>query len=147
MIQQDGEDVSIRKSALVIVAATIVVIAITVGVYASGRENNNQIMGIEGKNPNMVEVVIKSDGAWSADIKDSESSSPSVNGFGDRTIQITCNSDGKYSLTVQRSDGRSGTLNVEVVKNSNNNNNSSSSSSQRSTTTSVNGVISLSGTC
>ena len=117
MIQQDGEDVSVRKSALVIVAATMVVIAITVGVYASGRENNNQIMGIGGKNPNMVEVVIKSDGASSADIKDSESSSHSVNGFGDRTIQITCNSDGKYSLTVQRSDGRSGTLNVEVVKN------------------------------
>jgi hypothetical protein len=102
-------------------------------------------MGIGGKNPNMVEVVIKSDGAWSADIKDSESSSQSVNGFGDRTIQITCNSDGKYSLTVQRSDGRSGTLNVEVVKDGSSS--SSSSSSQRSTTTSANGVSSLSGTC
>ena len=97
-------------------------------------------MGVGGKNPNMVEVVIKSDGGWSADIKDSESSSHSVDGFGDRTIQITCNSDGKYSLTVQRSDGRSGTLNVEVVKNG-------GGGSQRSTTTSVNGIISLSGTC
>ena len=97
-------------------------------------------MGVGVKNPNMVEVVIKSDGGWSADIKDSESSSHSVDGFGDRTIQITCNSDGKYSLTVQRSDGRSGTLNVEVVKNA-------SGSSQRSTTTSANGIISLSGTC
>jgi hypothetical protein len=97
-------------------------------------------MGVGGKNPNMVEVVIKSDGGWSADIKDSESSSHSVDGFGDRTIQITCNSDGKYSLTVQRSDGRSGTLNVEIVKNG-------GGSSQRSTTTSANGIISLSGTC
>ena len=98
-------------------------------------------MGVGGKNPNMVEVVIKSDGGWSADIKDSESSSHSVDGFGDRTIQITCNSDGKYSLTVQRSDGRSGTLDVEVVKNG------LVGSSQRSTTTSANGIISLSGTC
>ncbi|HKG72489.1 MAG TPA: hypothetical protein VKA87_11345 [Nitrososphaeraceae archaeon] len=97
-------------------------------------------MGAGAKNPNMVEVVIKSDGGWSAHIKNSESNSHTVNGVGDRTIQITCNSDGKYSLTVQRSDGRSGTLNVEVVKNG-------SGSSQRSTTTSANGIISLSGTC
>jgi hypothetical protein len=116
------------------------VLAITVGLYASERDNNNQIMGIGGKNPNTVEVVIKSDGSWSADIEDSEPSSHSVHGFGDRIIQITCNSDGKYSLTVQRSDGRSGTLNVEVVKNG-------GGSSQRSTTTSANGIISLSGTC
>ena len=66
-------------------------------------------MGIGGKNPNRVEVVIKSDGGWSADIEDSESSSHSVDGFGDKMIQLTCSSDGKYSLTVQRSDGRSGT--------------------------------------
>ena len=97
-------------------------------------------MGVGGKNPNMVEVVIKSDGGWSADIKDSESSSHSLDGFGDRTIQLTCSSDDKYSLTVQRSDGRSGTLNVEIVKNG-------GGSSQRSTTTSANGIISLSGTC
>jgi hypothetical protein len=128
-----------RKSGLAI-AAIIVVIAITVGLYASGRGNSNQIIGVGGKNPNMVEVAIKSDGGWSADIKDSESSSHSVDGFGDRTIQLTCSSDDKYSLTVQRSDGRSGTLNVEVVKNG-------SGSSQRSTTTSANGIISLSGTC
>lgn len=128
----------IRKSALV-VAVIIVVIAVTAGLYASGKDNN-QIMGVGGKNPNMVEVVIKSDGGWSADIKDSETISHSVDGFGDRTIQITCNSDGTYSLTVQRADRRSGTLNVEVVKNG-------SGSSQRSTTTSANGIISLSGTC
>ena len=97
-------------------------------------------MAAGAKNPNMLEVIIKSDGGWSADIKDSEFSSHSVNGFGDRTIQITCNNDGKYSLTVQRSDGRPGTLNVEVVKNG-------SGSSQRSTTNSANGIISLSGTC
>ena len=97
-------------------------------------------MGAGAKNPNMVEVVIKSDGDWSADIKKGESNSHSVNGVGDRTIQITCHSDGKYSLTVQRSDGRSGTLNVEVVKNG-------SGSSQRSTINSANGIISLSGTC
>jgi hypothetical protein len=124
-----------------VIAAIIAVLAIIVGLYASERDNNNQIMGVGGKNPNMVEVVIKSDGGWSADIKDSEFRSHSLDGFGDRKIQLTCSSDGKYSLTVQRSDGRSGTLNVEVVKNG------SSSSSQRSTTTSANGIISLSGTC
>jgi hypothetical protein len=97
-------------------------------------------MGVGGKNLNTVDVVIKSDGGWSVDIENSGSGSHSVDGFGDRTIQITCNSDGKYSLTVQRSDGRSGTLNVEVVKNG-------GGSSQRSTTTSANGIISLSGTC
>lgn len=97
-------------------------------------------MGVGGKNPHMVEVAIKSDGGWSAHIKDSESSSHSLDGFGDRTIQLSCDSDGKYSLTVQRSDGRSGTLNVDVVKNG-------SGSSQSSTTTSTNGIISLSGTC
>jgi hypothetical protein len=129
-----------RKSGLAIAAAIIVVIAITVGLYASGRGYSNQIIGVGGKNPNMVEVAIKSDGDWSANIKDSESNSHSLDGFGDKTIQLACNSDGKYLLTVQRSDGRSGTLNVEVAKNG-------SGSSQRSTTTSANGIISLSGTC
>ena len=97
-------------------------------------------MGVGGKNPNMVEVVIKSDGGWSADIKDSESRSHLVDGFGDRTIPIICNSDGTYSLTVQKSERSSGgTLNVEVVK--------KESGSQKSSTTSANGIISLSGTC
>ena len=130
----------IRKGALV-VAAIIVVIAITVGLYASGMDDQITTGG-GGINSNIAEVVIKSDGAWSADIKDNESRSHLVDGFGDRTIPITCNSDGTYSLTVQRSDGGSGTLNVQVVSDG-----TDGSSSQRSTTTSANGIISLSGTC
>jgi hypothetical protein len=131
----------IRKGALV-VAAIIVVIAITVGLYASGMDDQISSGGGGGINSNIAEVVIKSDGAWSADIKDNESRSHLVDGFGDRTIPITCNSDGTYSLTVQRSDGGSGTLNVQVVSDG-----TDGSSSQRSTTTSANGIISLSGTC
>lgn len=137
----------IRKGALVI-AAIIVIIAITVGLYASGMDDQITMDGEGGGggggiNSNTVEVVIESDGAWSADIKDSESKSHSVDGFGDRTIPITCKSDGTYLLTVQKSDGRSGTLNVEVVRDGTD----GSSSSQRSTSTSANGIISLSGTC
>lgn len=98
-------------------------------------------MGVGGKNLNTADVVIKSDGGWSVDIEDSGSGSHSIDGFGDRTIQITCKTNGKYSITVQRSDERSGTLDVEVVKNG------LVGSSQRSTTTSANGIISLSGTC
>ena len=132
----------IRKGALVI-AAIIVVIAITVGLYASGMDDQITIGGGGGGgiNSNIAEVVIKSDVAWSADIKDSESRSHLVDGFGDRTIPIICNSDGTYSLTVQKSEGGTsgGTLNVEVVK--------KESGSQRSSTTSTNGIISLSGTC
>jgi hypothetical protein len=130
----------IRKGALVI-AAIIVVIAITVGLYASGMDDQITIGGGGGGiNSNIAEVVIKSDVAWSADIKDSESRSHLVDGFGDRTIPIICNSDGTYSLTVQKSEGTSGgTLNVEMVK--------KESGSQRSSTTSANGIISLSGTC
>jgi hypothetical protein len=131
----------IRKGALVI-AAIIVVIAITVGLYASGMDDQITIGGSGGGgiNSNIAEVVIKSDVAWSADIKDSESRSHLVDGFGDRTIPIICNSDGTYSLTVQKSEGTSGgTLNVEMVK--------KESGSQRSSTTSANGIISLSGTC
>jgi hypothetical protein len=132
----------IRKGALV-VAAIIVVIAITVGLYASGMDDQiSRGGGGGGINSNIAEVVIKSDGAWSADIKDNESRSHLVDGFGDRTIPITCNSDGTYSLTVQRSDGGSGTLNVQVVSDG-----TDGSNSQRSTTTSANGIISLSGTC
>ena len=134
----------IRKGALV-VAAIIVVIAITVGLYASGMDEQISRGGggdSGGINSNIAEVVIKSDSAWSADIKDNESRSHLVDGFGDRTIPITCNSDGTYSLTVQRSDGGSGTLNVQVVSDG-----TDGSSSQRSTTTSANGIISLSGTC
>jgi hypothetical protein len=132
----------IRKGAL-IVAAIIVVIAITIGLYASGMDDQITTGGGGGGiNSNIAEVVIKSDGGWSADIKDNESRSHLVDGFGDRTIPITCNSDGTYSLTVQRSDGGSGTLNVEVVTDG-----TDGSSSQRSSTTSANGIISLSGTC
>ena len=134
----------IRKGALVI-AAIIVVIAITVGLYASGTDNQITMhsgSGDVGANSDTIEVVIESDGGWSADIKDNESRSHLVDGFGNRTIPITCNSDGTYSLTVQRSDGGSGTLNVQVVSDG-----TDGSSSQRSTTTSANGIISLSGTC
>jgi hypothetical protein len=133
-----------RKGALVI-AAIIVVIAITVGLYISGMDDQITMAsgGGGGINSNTVEVVIKSDGGWTANIKDSESKSYSVDGFGDRTIPITCNSDGTYSLTVQKSDGISGTLNVEIVRDRTD----GSISSQRSSSTSANGIISLSGTC
>lgn len=132
----------IGKGALVI-AGIIVVIAITVGLFASGMDG--QLMGGGGVgggiNSNIAEVLIKSDGGWSADIKDSESRSHLVDGFGDRRIPIACNSDGTYSLTVQKSEGTSGTLNVEAVRDG------SSSSQRSSTTSSANGIISLSGTC
>jgi hypothetical protein len=132
----------IRKGALII-AAIIVVIAITVGLYASGMDDQITTGGGGGGiNSNIAEVVIKSNGGWSVDIKDNESRSHLVDGFGDRTIPLTCNSDGTYSLTVQRSDGGSGTLNVEVVTDG-----TEGSSSQRSSTTSANGISSLSGTC
>jgi hypothetical protein len=123
---------------VIIIAGIIVIIAITVGLYASGIDDQVRDLG-EGISSNMAQIVINSDSGWSADIKDSQSSSQLVNGFGDRTIPITCSNDSKYSITVQKSDAESGTLNVEVV--------TDGSSSQRSTTTSTNGVISLSGTC
>ena len=135
----------VRKDALVIAAILVVVIiAVTLGFYASGRNNgNNEIIigGGEGggQNANMVEVVIKSAGGWSATIKDGESRSYSVDGFGDRSIPIACNSGGMYSLVVQKSGGTSGTLIVEVVK--------SGSVSQKSSSTSANAVVSVSGTC
>jgi hypothetical protein len=135
----------IRKGALVI-AVIIVVIAITVGLYASGMDNQITMYsssGDVGVNSGTVEVAIESDGGWSADIKDSESISHSVVGFGDRTIPITCKSDGTYSITIQKTDGRSGTLNVEIVRDGTD----GSSSSQRSSSTSASGIISLSGTC
>jgi hypothetical protein len=128
----------VGKNALVIAAIVVVIIAVTLGFYASGM-NNEIIIGGGGKNPNMVEVVIKSDGGWSAAIKDGESRSHSVDGFGDRSIPIACDSGGMYSVVVQKSGGTSGTLIVEVVKNG--------GISQRSSTTSANGVISVSGTC
>ncbi|HEX2170241.1 MAG TPA: hypothetical protein VHF65_08070 [Nitrososphaera sp.] len=131
----------IGKSVLVI-AGIIVIIAITLGLYASGIDDrfiDSGLGGGGGVSPNIAEVVIKSDSGWSADIKDSQSRSHMVEGFGDRTVPITCNDDGTYSLTVQKSDEGSGTLNVQVV--------TDGSSSQRSTTTSSNGIISLSGTC
>ncbi len=130
----------IGKSVLVI-AGIIVILAIAIGLYASGIEEQLIDVG-GGTSANMAEVVIKSDSGWSADIRDSQSRSHVVEGFGDRTLPITCNNDSTYSLTVKKTDAGSGTLNVKVQTGG-----SSSSSSQRSTTTSSNGVISLSGTC
>jgi hypothetical protein len=133
----------VRKDALVIAAILVVIIAVTFGFYASGRnDGNNEIIiggGGGGQNANMVEVVIKSDGGWSATIKDGESRSYSVDGFGDRSIPIACNSGGMYSLVLQKSGGTSGTLIVEVVK--------SGSISQKSSSSSANAVVSVSGTC
>ena len=132
----------IGKSVLVI-AGIIVILAIAIGLYASGIEE--QLIdggGGGGISANIAEVVIRSDSGWSADIRDSQSRSHVVEGFGDRTLPITCNNDSMYSLTVKKTDAESGALNVKVQTGG-----SSSSSSQRSTTTSSNGVISLSGTC
>lgn len=128
----------VGKSVLVI-AGIIIMLAIAIGLYASGIEDQ-LIDSREGLSSNMAEVVIKSDSGWSADIKDGQSRSHVVEGFGDRTLPITCSDDGTYSLTVQKIDAESGTLNVKVQT-------EGSSSSQRSTTTSSNGMISLSGTC
>lgn len=128
----------VGKSVLVI-AGIIVMLAIAIGLYASGIEDQ-LIDAREDTSSNMAEVVIKSDSGWSADIKDGQSRSHVVEGFGDRTLPITCSDDGTYSLTLQEIDAGSGTLNVKVQT-------EGSSSSQRSTTTSSNGVISLSGTC
>ena len=130
----------IGKSVLVI-AGIIVILAIAIGLYASGIEEQLIDQG-GGISANMAEVVIKSDSGWSADIRDSQSRSHVVEGFGDRTLPITCNNDSTYSLTVKKTDAGSGALNVKVQTDG-----SGSSSSQRSTTTSSNGLISLSGTC
>ena len=131
----------IGKSVLVI-AGIIVILAIAIGLYASGIEEQLIDGGGGGISANIAEVVIRSDSGWSADIRDSQSRSHVVEGFGDRTLPITCNNDSMYSLTVKKTDAESGALNVKVQTGG-----SSSSSSQRSTTTSSNGVISLSGTC
>lgn len=133
----------IGKSVLVI-AGIIVILAIAIGLYASGIEEQliNGGGGEGGISANMAEVVIRSDSGWSAEIRDGQSRSHVVEGFGDRTLPITCNNDSTYSLTVKKTDAGSGALNVKVQTGG-----SSSSSSQRSTTTSSNGVISLSGTC
>jgi hypothetical protein len=135
--EQEVNDM-IGKSVLVI-AGIIVILAIAIGLYASGIEDQLIDAG-GGISANMAEVVIKSDSGWSANIMDSQSSSRVVEGFGDRTLPIACGNDSTYSLTVQNTDAGSGTLNVKVQTDGN-------SSSQRSTTTSSNGVISLSGTC
>jgi hypothetical protein len=138
--EQEGNDM-IGKSVLVI-AGIIVILAIAIGLYASGIEEQLiDVGGGGGISANMAEVVIKSDSGWSADIRDSQSRSHVVEGFGDRTLPITCNDDSTYSLTVEKTDAGSGTLNVKVQTDG------GSNSSQRSTTTSSNGVISLSGTC
>jgi phosphoribosylformylglycinamidine (FGAM) synthase-like enzyme len=131
----------IGKSVLVI-AGIIVILAIAIGLYASGIEEQLIDVGGGGISANIAEVVIRSDSGWSADIRDSQSRSHVVEGFGDRILPITCNNDSTYSLTVKKTDAESGALNVKVQTGG-----SSSSSSQRSTTTSSNGVISLSGTC
>jgi hypothetical protein len=139
--EQEGNDM-LGKSVLVI-AGIIVILAIAIGLYASGiDEQLIDVGGGGGISANMAEVVIKSDSGWSADIMDSQSRSHVVEGFGDRTLPITCNNDSTYSVTVKKTDSGSGALNVKVQTGG-----SSSSSSQRSTTTSSNGVISLSGTC
>lgn len=132
----------IGKSVLVI-AGIIVILAIAIGLYASGIEEQliNVGGGEGGISANMA-VVIRSNSGWSADIRDSQSRSHVVEGFGDRTLPITCNNDSTYSVTVKKTDAGSGALDVKVQTGG-----SSSSSSQRSTTTSSNGVISLSGTC
>ena len=145
--EQEGNDM-IGKSVLVI-AGIIVILAIAIGLYASGIEE--QLIDVGGGgggiSANMAEVVISSDSGWSADIRDSQSRSHVVEGFGDRTLPITCNNDSTYSLTVKKTDAGSGALNVKVETGGSSSSSSSSSSSQRSTTTSSNGVISLSGTC
>jgi len=135
----------IGKSVLIIAAIIIIIItiAIAIGLYDSVRDEQliNRLGGgaVVG-NLNMIQVVIKSDSGWSANVKDSQSESHIIEGSGDRTIPITCSSDGKYSLTVQKSGIGSGTLNVQVVA-------SDGHSLQRSTTTSSNGIISLTGSC
>jgi hypothetical protein len=135
--EQEGNDM-IGKSVLII-AGIIVILAIAIGLYASGVEDQLIDAG-GGISANTAEVAIKSDSGWSANIMDSQSRSRVVEGFGDRTLPIACGNDSTYSLTVQKTDAGSGTLNVKVQTDG-------SSSSQRSTTTSSNGVISLSGTC
>jgi hypothetical protein len=87
----------------------------------------------------MVKVVIKSDGGWSATIKDSESRSRSVDSFGDKSIAIVYDSGGMYSVVARKSGGTPDALTVEVVKNTR--------VSQKSTTSSANSVISVSATC
>jgi hypothetical protein len=142
-IRQEKEDNDMIGKSVLVIAGIIVIIAITLGLYASGIDDRFIDSGVGegglGVSSNIAEVVIKSDSGWSADIKDSQSRSHLVEGFGDRTVPITCNDDGTYSLTVQKSDEGSGTLNVQVV--------TDGSNSQRSTATSSNGIISLSGTC
>lgn len=134
-----GEDNDMVGKSVLVIAGIIVMLAVAIGLYASGIEDQ-LIDAREDTSSNMAEVVIKSDSGWSADIKDGQSRSHVVEGFGDRTLPITCSDDGTYSLTLQEIDAGSGTLNVKVQT-------EGSSSSQRSTTTSSNGVISLSGAC
>ncbi|MFL6480942.1 MAG: hypothetical protein ACJ70S_07535, partial [Nitrososphaera sp.] len=60
----------IGKSVLII-AAIIIAIAIAIRLYDSGRDEQLTNLlggGAEGGNSNMVQVVIKSDGGWSANI-------------------------------------------------------------------------------
>ena len=126
------------KNVLVIAAIAVIIIAVTVGFNAS-RTNNKTIISGEGKAPLMTELVIKSDGGWSATIKDGESRSYSVDGFGNRSINLSCDSHGQYSVVVQKSKGTTRTLIVEVVKDG--------AIFQKSSSSSASGVISLSGTC
>jgi hypothetical protein len=90
----------------------------------------------------MIGVIIKSNGGWSATIKDGRSRSYSIDGFGDRSIPITCDTGSMYSIVVQKQAGAPDRLSVEVVKNGVVYQKSSTSSSS-----SANEVISISGTC
>jgi hypothetical protein len=126
------------KNVLEIAAIAVIIIAVTVGFNASRTDNKTIISG-EGKDPLMTELVIKSDGGWSATIKDGESRSYSVDGFGNRSITLSCDNHGQYSVVVQKSKGTTRTLIVEVVKDG--------AIFQKSSSSSASGVISLSGTC
>ena len=130
----------VGKNALVAAAIVVIIIGVTLGFYASGMNNKMILLGGGGQNPNMIELVIKSDSGWSATIKDGESISHSVDGFGDRSIPLSCDSGGMYSAVVQKSGETSGTLIVQVVKDG-------VVSQKSSSTSSANGVISVSGTC
>src|SRR5919202_5044331 len=132
-----------RKNALVIAAAAIavIIIAVTLGFYASGANTAMIPDGLHSgeKNQNMIEIIIKSDGNWSATINYGQTRSYSIHGFGDRSIPIVCDSGSMYSVVVQKLARSPSTLVVEVIRNG--------VVSQKSSTSSpISGVISVSGT-
>ncbi len=88
----------------------------------------------------MIEIRIKSTGGWLATIRDGQSRSHSIYGFGDGLIPITCDSGSVYSIAVQNLGRAPSTLVIEVIKNG--------VIYQKSSTSSAgNRVISMSGTC